>query len=690
MRSFFIPAAAMLLIIACGDKKEKIACVTAFECPEGMACVDGFCTEEGNIPDTNADSDRTEADTMIDQTDAVLAEGDTVMTDELFSDSDPADVDTAVNDEFLNDLDTAFDGDADDDAIGGDGLLSDDGETPDLDADADFDSDICVPADCATLGFTCGGPYDDTCGGTVETCGQCDPPTTCGGGGTINQCGIPTPLDYPDIPDMRIKGLQPDFWPNYDEIAGNGVGRVAMNMVWASWEPAVKAPPCDPATEFEFKGRCYIPDAFDTAIREYSQRGIQVTGVVYGVPAWARTGNTNCSPAGSGFEIFCSADDPAEFARFAGMLAFRFNGLNGYGRIIDFVIHNEVNSNVWYDVGCGSGTACDKETWIQRYASDFNAAYDAITLQQPTAKVLISFEHHFGSTFEDLTATYPTIAVENFILSFAQKTGSRQWRTAFHSYPPDLRYPQFGINDWPRVTFGNLGVLAGFLRRNFPASPWAWEIQLTENGISSHPSYSSEALQAQYLCTAFRNILGTPGITNFIYHRMKDHPVEVADGLSCGLATDAGVLKQAWSTFALANRDDLTPAQLFCGFEYLPYIVMRRSSSTLGHWVTTRTPPDGFTDEAGWRILRHEEPGTALLYECKSGDHAFPSFDPACEGQFSYGPMGWVYTSAQNGTIPLYRCRVGSNGDHFVSSDAACEGHIVEQPSPLGWVLPLS
>ena len=496
----------------------------------------------------------------------------------------------------------------------------------------------------------------------------------------------PAPLPYPDKTAYQLKGIQPDFWPNIDEIANNGTGAVAMNLVWSHWEPSPSPPPCG-GDHVDYDGHCFkIAGSVDDAIADYSARGVHVTAIVYGVPAWARQ-EVDCTPVAPGFDIFCKADNPQDYGRFAGMLAKRYNGLEGNGRIIDFVIHNEVNANDWFDIGCGQGTPCDPNTWVQTYADNYTAAYDRITSEQPHAKVLMSFDHHFGEAYQIPSGQNPKLSVKWFIQQIAPKLGERQWRVAYHPYPPNLLSPAFSPFDYPKVTYGNLGILLGFLHAEFPNDPHAWDVQLTESGVNSLAPQSSLEAQATGVCDSLYNALATPGISNYIYHRMKDHPAETVAGLGCGLADEVGNLKPAWGVWALSNRIDLNPPQLSCGFENLPYTrLVRAFKLGQGHWATTRRLPDGFAEEQVYALHREATAGTTMLFECVTGAGMnFASTSSSCEGQEPMGPLGWIHTEPVEGSVALYRCNSGA-GDSMISPDPNCESYQTE--GLLGYALP--
>lgn len=525
----------------------------------------------------------------------------------------------------------------------------------------------CKPKTCAEQGKKCGSTSDG-CGKTIQ-CGSCSSSQDC-----KNNVCVDKPTSVRDTYPVRksIKSLQPDF-QDRAQIIGNEVHGVAMNLVWAEWQPQ-QSKSCG-ANQVQYDGYCFNKNqAIIDAIREYTNHGVVVTAVVYGVPDWARRDCVNPKKRVVQAPMFCAPVDgkASDYGRFAGFVANFFNGEKGNGRVADFVIHNEVNSYMWFNIGC-SDTNCNLNTWTRVYADSYNAAYDYIKKEQKNAKVLISFDHYFGAT------KGISYRADNFLKTLVPKLGNRDWMLAFHSYPPDLASPEFGANDYNNhgiISFGNIGVLAGWLRQNYPNDPHAWEIQLTENGINGVGASMQQRQQAQ-LCQAFRNVLGTPGITSFVYHRLVDHPDEVAGGLGCGLWNEDRSLKPAWTTFALANRKGVGAGWPSCGFDILPYVPLMRGYNGK-HWVTSRQFPSGVKVEQTWHILREQAPNTQLVYECRvggpNGDHTLISTSANCENQFNMGPMGYVYKTQVAGTSPIYRCYIATTGDHFISSDPNCEG----------------
>lgn len=526
----------------------------------------------------------------------------------------------------------------------------------------------CKPKTCAEQGKKCGSTSDG-CGKTIQ-CGSCSSSQDC-----KNNVCVDKPTSVRDTYPVRksIKSLQPDF-QDRAQIIGNEVHGVAMNLVWAEWQPQ-QSKSCG-ANQVQYDGYCFNKNqAIIDAIREYTNHGVVVTAVVYGVPDWARRDCVNPKKRVVQAPMFCAPVDgkASDYGRFAGFVANFFNGEKGNGRVADFVIHNEVNSYMWFNIGC-SDTNCNLNTWTRVYADSYNAAYDYIKKEQKNAKVLISFDHYFGAT------KGISYRADNFLKTLVPKLGNRDWMLAFHSYPPDLASPEFGANDYNNhgiISFGNIGVLAGWLRQNYPNDPHAWEIQLTENGINGVGESMQQRQQAQ-LCQAFRNVLGTPGVTSFVYHRLVDHPDEVAGGLGCGLWNEDRSPKPAWTTFALANRKGVGAGWPSCGFDILPYVPLMRGYNGKKHWVTSRQFPSGVKVEQTWHILREQAPNTQLVYECRvggpNGDHTLISTLANCENQFNMGPMGYVYKTQVAGTSPIYRCYIATTGDHFISSDPNCEG----------------
>jgi hypothetical protein len=250
-------------------------------------------------------------------------------------------------------------------------------------------------------------------------------------------------LPYPSYTPYQIKSLGLETRDDSQfGFVGNGIGHMATNLFWPAWEGGRDTTlPCA-SPNFAYGGHCFTPDAgADGLIKEYSDAGVVITAVVIGVPAWAQT---TCHPGNQ----WCTPSDPADFARFAGMLANRYNGLNGHGRVANFILHNEVNARAYYDDGCGLGGShppCTVDGHAQRYADDFNASDDAIKSEQAAAKVLISITKNFGGPDDPAAVLTPAqmISTKSYLQSFATRVGAREWHIALHAYAADDNSPVF-------------------------------------------------------------------------------------------------------------------------------------------------------------------------------------------------------------------------------------------------------
>jgi len=511
-------------------------------------------------------------------------------------------------------------------------------------------------------------------------------------------------LPYPSYSGYDIKGSGAEAHDTWfiPQILGNYSRGLVTNAFWPRIQPTLQPAPCA-AGQSAYDGYCFTNDAsLDWLVKSYSDTGARVTLVLVGVPNFASNGCAIAPWCGT------SAGGVAHFARFAGYVANRYNGLTpGQGRAVHFVIHNEVNSAwAYYSDGC---TSCTVAGQVSRYATDFNAAYDRIKSEQAAAKVLVSLTNYYSGP--DNPNPGGGITIPTYLTTFAPQVGGRAWQVALHAYAmsgSSGTSPVFDVTD-PQMTPGSMGQLVGWLRRQFPSTPSAWEIHLTEQGLHGDDA-DNGAVQSQWLCNAFRNVLGTPGIESYLYTPPLTHggylpakqelvkcsttnPAAPADG-NCAPNSPVAT-RWSWQTWALANRIDV--GILNCGFENLPYTKLSRYyNGSRGHLATTRMPPAGSSFEGAWRLFRYPQAATHPLYECEVGSagvfplgHTFVDRSYTCAGWLKpMGPLGYAYDSPGAGRQPLYRCYINAPGwgTHFVSNSPTCEGWVVEDL--LGYVQP--
>ncbi|HEX3765591.1 MAG TPA: DUF5722 domain-containing protein [Kofleriaceae bacterium] len=505
-------------------------------------------------------------------------------------------------------------------------------------------------------------------------------------------------LPYPSTTIEQIKGIGAEgrdqwFWP---QMTGNHAGGVITNIPWSFFQPANTTPPCPPGQD-TYQNSCYniLPD-LDTLVQSFTNNGVLVTGILVLPPDWAAW--PGCPIPG--VPVFCGVNPiyASMFGRFAGYIAHRYNGLNGHGRIVNFVIHNEVNApTAYFKDNCSTCTVAQE---VARYSDSYIRAYDQIKAEQGAAKVLASMMSYFDGPDATAPGVQGFISIKTYISQLAALVGPRELKIALHAYGR-LLDPTFGPDDSPLASIGMLGRVTGWLRQAFPSRPSIWEVHLTEQGLHGDLTPAGEAQQADWLCKAYQNVLGTPGVESYMYTPATTHDGfgnEHQELVYCALDpakncdTSTVRFRPAWATWALANRTDIGRAS--CGFELVPYVKLSRYYSTArGHFSTTRLPPAGSNFEGSWRLWRNPQPGTHLLSECLaasgvnySGPHTLIDTG-TCGGLTPMGPLGYAYDSPAPGLVALHRCYVSAAGfeDHFIQTDN-CGGWSDE--GVVGYVLP--
>ena len=107
-------------------------------------------------------------------------------------------------------------------------------------------------------------------------------------------------------------------------------------------------------------------------------------------------------------------------------------------------------------------------------------------------------------------------------------------------------------------------------------------------------------------------------------------------------------------------------------------LVRHYNGATGDHWVTPLETSPGYNVEATMGLIpANSVEGTHPLYDCLLEGNRISSRFTSCEGGISNGIMGFAWSDAAPGRIPLFRCFIelaGGGLDHFLSLDPQCEG----------------
>ncbi len=141
-----------------------------------------------------------------------------------------------------------------------------------------------------------------------------------------------------------------DIDATLDHLKDMGVNNIRIAVPWVYMQPQ--------------NNENYDWSKMDYVVHAASERGLNIVGVISGTPTWA------------GFPLN-GHSDPADYARFAGAVAARYNDTSTIGAIDDYEIWNEPNGALFYNPVSGAA-----------YTKMLQAAYPAIKANNPNAVVI--------------------------------------------------------------------------------------------------------------------------------------------------------------------------------------------------------------------------------------------------------------------------------------------------------------
>ena len=285
-----------------------------------------------------------------------------------------------------------------------------------------------------------------------------------------------------------------------------------------------------------------------------------------------------------------------------------------------------------------------------------------------------SGQSHYEATSTDgvhftTQGTLTTNGLSQVFIAGQSSSAPESWGDMAYDYQTGNWYAAYNMTVRPPSTTGGVterGQL-GIIVYRIPSS-----------------SLLSGATPWQQVFTVDTNLTGSEG--NFIPSFLRDlyGNVNIGPYPQIEIYTSASIPVAAWnaSPAARGNSNDVSH-WVISWAAWSPnaaLIPFNRYYGTV-HEVTT-----GYVDTSVFHLEKtlgylYESPqagATTPLYGCVSGNNDyFVSPSSSCEGQLFLGINGYAFSSAQAGTVPLYRCYTGS--DHFVSTDASCEGQHTEQ-----------
>ncbi len=227
------------------------------------------------------------------------------------------------------------------------------------------------------------------------------------------------------------------------------------------------------------------------------------------------------------------------YAAVTAFLAQRYSRTdNLYGRVTNWIIHNEVDAgSVWTNAGQKA-----METYTELYDRSMRTVYYTIRKYNPAGKVFASITHHWSSQVD-----YAPNKLLGFLVDLSKKQGDYEWGLAYHPYPENLfdfeiwkdTQINFNLNTSPLITPKNIELIDTWIRQKSSLYKGlkVRSLIFSEEGVHAGANYDATTFnkQASGVAYMWKKFSRLPSLEGIQYHRRVDNTGE--GGLYMGLWT---------------------------------------------------------------------------------------------------------------------------------------------------------
>lgn len=322
------------------------------------------------------------------------------------------------------------------------------------------------------------------------------------------------------------KGIQ--FSRSMEELKKTGAKNTFLNVT-ASMV-------CNGNVPYEYNGKTYYfnnMNHYKQIVAECNRKKINVSMQILLDWTWRNTDLIAAKARVSGAAPYYTWNVTSNSAREKMEAIFCYLG-ETFGQkncyVSNWILGNEINNpDGWNYKGTMS-----KKSYFKSYAIAFRSLYYAVRSQYSNAKVFICMDSCWN-TAENGYSTKDSITT--FVKELNKLQKGIKWNLAYHAYSHPLTntdvwngYDISHETSTPYVTMENLQVLTNYIKKHYGSSV---RVILSEQGYSSA---GGEKNQAAALAYSYYIAACNPMVDAFIIRSYEDHPVEVAQGLSMGIA----------------------------------------------------------------------------------------------------------------------------------------------------------